>query len=136
MPDDLSFFMADNVEAIEPVEIAVSKRIKDKDGNPVMWKLRPVPTELANKIENECIEVRGIKRNFNLEKYTNKICAAAVVYPDLYNADLQDSWGVKKPEDLLVKILSDKGEFEIVRNVATSSLENEEFEKLVDEAKN
>ena len=36
--------------------------------------------------------------------------AASVVYPDLDNAELQDSYGVKRPEELLLEMVDDPGE--------------------------
>ena len=77
--DELSFFLAENVEQVEPVEIAVSKRIKDADGNPIVWKLKPVPTEIATSIQNECIEGKGKERTFNSLKYEQKMAAASVI---------------------------------------------------------
>ena len=134
--DELSFFLAENVEQVEPVEIAVSKRIKDADGNPIVWKLKPVPTEIATSIQNECIAGKGKERTFNSLKYEQKMAAASVIYPNLHNANLQDSWGVKTPEALLMKMLSDPMEFTIVFSVATGTSSGEAFEELVKEAKN
>ena len=37
--------------------------------------------------------------------------AASVVVPDLYDAELQDSYGVSTPEDLLVALVDDPGEY-------------------------
>lgn len=134
--DELSFFLAENVEQIEPVEIAVSKRIKDADGNPVVWKIKPVPTDVANAIQNECIIGKGRSRDFDSIKYQQKMAAASVIYPNLNNAQLQDSWGVKTPDALLMKMLSDPIEFNIVFAIATGTTSGEAFEELVAEAKN
>lgn len=134
--DELSFFLAENVEQVEPVEIAVSKRIKDADGNPIVWKIKPVPTEIANVIQNECIVGKGKDRNFDMVKYQQKMAAASVIYPNLNNAQLQDSWGVRTPDALLMKMLSDPMEFNVVFAIATGTTSGEAFEELVNEAKN
>lgn len=136
MNDELSFFLAENVEQVEPVEIAVSKRIKGPDGNPIVWKIRPVPTEIATVIQNECMEGKGNDRKFNSLKYQQKMTAASVIYPNLNNAELQDNWGVRTPEALLMKMLSDPMEFTTVFAIATGTTSGEAFEELVKEAKN
>ena len=134
--DELSFFLAENVEQVEPVEIAVSKRIKDAQGNPIVWKIKPVPTEIANVIQNECIVGKGKDRNFDMVKYQQKMAAASVIYPNLNNAQLQDSWGVRTPDALLMKMLSDPMEFNVVFAIATGTTGGEAFEELISEAKN
>jgi hypothetical protein len=40
-----------------------------------------------------------------------KLIAASVVFPDLYDAQLQDSYGVKTPEELVVEMVNDSGEW-------------------------
>ena len=45
----------------------------------------------------------------NSSKYVAELLVSAVVYPDLYNAELQDSYGVKTASDLL-KEMNDKVE--------------------------
>ena len=44
--------------------------------------------------------------------YLAKMVVAATVYPDLYDAELQDSYGVKTPEDLLYAMVDDAGEYQ------------------------
>ena len=37
---------------------------------------------------------------------------ASTVYPDLYDAELQDSYNVKTPEDLIYAMVDDAGEYQ------------------------
>ena len=37
--------------------------------------------------------------------YIQKMIVASIVTPDMYNAELQDSYGVKTPEDLLMAMV-------------------------------
>ena len=69
-------------------------------------------------------------------KYQQKMAAASVIYPNLNNAQLQDSWGVRTPDALLMKMLSDPMEFNVVFAIATGTTSGEAFEELVNEAKN
>jgi hypothetical protein len=47
----------------------------------------------------------------NGNKLTEKLICESVVVPDLLDADLQDSYGVKTPEDLIHQLLDDPGEY-------------------------
>ena len=57
--------------------------------------------------------------------------------PDLYNVELQNSYGVKKPDDLLMAMVDDPGEYNaLVAFVQNLQGFNTSFNDLVDEAKN
>ena len=47
----------------------------------------------------------------NSSRYINKMICAATVSPDLQDADLQNSYGVMTPEDLLYAMVDDSGEY-------------------------
>ena len=62
---------------------------------------------------------------------------ASVVVPDLYDRDLQDSYGAMTPEDLLLALVDDPGEYnDLVAFVQKFQGFNVSFEEKVDEAKN
>ena len=60
-----------------------------------------------------------IKMNFNSAKANILSAVKAVVFPDLLNAELQNSYGVRTPEELIGKMLLP-----------------DEFDRLIDEIKN
>lgn len=69
--------------------------------------------------------------------YIRKMIVASVVAPDLYDAELQDSYGVKTPEDLLLEMVDDPGEYnDLAAYVQKIQGFNVSFEEKVDEAKN
>ena len=47
----------------------------------------------------------------NSALYAAKMLAASVVFPDLNNAELQDSYGVTTPHDLVREMVDDPGEY-------------------------
>ena len=59
------------------------------------------------------------------------------MYPDLYDEELQDSYGVKTPEDLLYAMVDGAGEFQLFE-VGMQKFQgfDKSFNDLVDEAKN
>ena len=98
-------FMKRDLENLER-EYVISERFLDEDGNPIKFKLRPMPTVLEKQLSKECrkIEKNG-KVTFNAEKYENEITVACVVYPDLKDIELQDYYGGNSEIDLLNEML-------------------------------
>ena len=69
--------------------------------------------------------------------YIQKMISASVVMPDLYDAELQDSYGVKTPEDLLLAMVDDPGEYnDLAAFVQKFQGFNVSLEDKVNEAKN
>ena len=48
----------------------------------------------------------------NSTQYIAKVITNSVVYPDLYDMELQDSYGVMTPEELLYALVDDAGEYQ------------------------
>lgn len=140
---DFSIFMAGNVTANETVKYVASKRIKDNDGNGVAWELRAVSSDLDEAIRKECtkkVPVVGKRGQYTQEtdtdKYIGKLCVATTVYPNLNNAELQDSYGVKNADELLKKMLLPGEYTEYKSKVMEVNGYDMSMDDLVDEAKN
>jgi hypothetical protein len=55
----------------------------------------------------------------------------------LYNKELQDSYGVTKPEDLLMEMIDNPVEYNnLLMFIQNNSEDSQSFDELVDEAKN
>ena len=140
--NNLSMFMAPNVETVENSKYAASPRIKGEDGKPVEWEICCIGADEYARIRGNCIKqvpMPGKKNQMTqqLDTYAfqAKICARCTVHPDLNNAELQNSWGVTTPYDLLCKLLT-PGEFDdyVSEVFAVNGFKNEN--ELVDDAKN
>lgn len=142
MSNTLSAFMRPNVEQIANAKFAPSPRFKGEDGKPLEWEIQCISADEYARIRSGCIRqvpVPGKKNQFTqtLDTYAfqSKVCARCTVFPDLNNAELQNSWGVLKPEELVGAMLIG-GEFDDyvteVFRLNGFKAENE----LVDEAKN
>ncbi len=96
---------------------AATESLKDKDGVPLKREIRALTTKDTEKIRNKCtIDVPvpgkpGMYRQKITDKYVPSIIAAAVISPDLNDADLQDSYGVTTPEDLVVEMIDNPNEY-------------------------
>lgn len=139
----LEAFFAQNVEQVEEVERVVSTRFKDENGNPIKWKFKAITSERDAELRKECtkrVQVPGKKGVYtsevDIERYSEKMAVETVVYPDLFNAKLQDSYGVKGAEALLRKMLL-PGEFaELIKIVQEVNGYDTSMDDLVEEAKN
>lgn len=140
---DFAVFMAGNANKEETVNYVASKRYTTKDGKPVEWKIRAIDSDLDEAIRKECtkrVPVAGKRGQHNLEtdtdKYVGRMCVACTVYPDLNDAELQDSWGVKSADALLKRMLLPGEYAEYKTKVMEVNGYDMSMEELVDEAKN
>lgn len=139
---NFSAFMASNVEKIENKKVVVSKRFKDENGKPIEWEIRAITSDENEDLMRRAtvqVPVVGQRGRFTREqdqaKYTGLLLAASVVYPDLNDAALQDSYGVKSPDALIKKMLYPTELGELAQAVANLS-DLESLEDAVEEAKN
>ena len=139
---DFSVFMAGNVEKDEIVEYVASKRFVQK-GKPVAWKLKPINSDLDEKLRKEAtkkVPIVGKRGQYNqeidMDKYLGKMCVTCTIYPNLNDAELQDSYGVKSAEDLLKKMLKPGEYIEYKAKIMEINGYDTSMEELVDEAKN
>lgn len=114
----LSAFMAQNAKKIENIKLVVSDRFVGENGKPEEWEVRCLSSDENDVLQRDCtrqVPIPG-KRNqyrtaFDNNLYGRKLAAACTVYPNLNDAELQDSYHVKCAEDLIVKLLSVPGEY-------------------------
>lgn len=121
-----------------------TKSLCDEKGNPLKWEFKHITSKENEDIREACtteISVMG-KPNMYRQKvktglYIQRMIAASVVVPDLYDSELQDSYGVKTPEDLLLAMVDDPGEYnDLVAFVQKFHGFDVSFKDKVDEAKN
>jgi hypothetical protein len=104
-------FMKQNKTARANTTFPATKSLTDEKGGVLNWEIKPVTTKQDEAIRDSCTSGAGGKERLDISKYLGKLAAAAVLYPDLYDAELQDSYGVKTPEDLLKEMLDTPSEY-------------------------
>lgn len=105
----LTSFLKDNVvDPYQVVEYVVSDRFKDENGTPIKWKLKPMSPDIALQVSDEAVitDIKSKKAEFKTSAYQKNVVVRSVIYPDLNNAELQDSYGVMNGSDLLNKMLN------------------------------
>ena len=141
---DLSRFVKANKIKRENTTFAATKSLVDAKGNPLPWTIKPLTTKENDAIRDECmieVPVKGKPNMFrpklDTSKYIGKMICACVVEPNLYDKDLQDSYGVMSPDDLLKEMIDDPGEYqEFATFVQNFNGFNTTLEDKVEEAKN
>lgn len=137
-------FMKANKVVKENGKYAPTKSLLDENGKPLEWEFKHISSKENEELRESCtieVQVTGkpnlFRPKLNSSKYLSKMIAASVVYPDLYDAELQDSYGAMTPEDLVYAMVDDPGEYnELGMFVQKFQGFNETFEEKVEEAKN
>lgn len=123
---------------------AATKSLCDTDGKPLVWEFRPITSKENEILRDECVidvpitgKPHQYRQKLQSGKYIQKMIVASVAVPDLFDAELQDSYGVKTPEDLLMAMVDDPGEYnELAVFVQKFQGFDTSFEEKVNEAKN
>lgn len=140
---NFSKFMKANKIVKENELHPVTKSLCDDEGKPLEWEFRHISSTENEKIRESCMfEVPTGKANMyrqkiNTSEYVKKMIVASVVVPDLYDAELQDSYGVKTPEELLMEMVDNPGEYnDLAGFVQKFQGFDISFDEKVEEAKN
>ena len=123
---------------------AVTKSLCDEQGEPLKWEFRHITSKENEELRESCmmdIPVTGkpnlYRQKMKSSQYIQKMLAASVVMPDLYDAQLQDSYGVSTPEELLLAMVDDPGEYnDLATFIQKFQGFDISFEEKVDAAKN
>ena len=137
-------FMKANKTVKENGFYAVTKSLCDDDGKPLEWEFRHITSKDNERIREDCTKEVPVPGKPNLYRakinsglYVQKMITASVVMPDLYDKELQDSYGVVTPEELLLAMVDDPGEYnDLAAFVQKFQGFNTSFEDKIDEAKN
>lgn len=137
-------FMKQNKTQKANVWHAPTKSLTDENGESLKWEFRAVSTEKSEEIRDSCLtQVRGkgkkgqFDQKFNMKMYIGKLISACVVFPDLNDVELQNSYDVMSAEELLKAMVDQPGEYAELSSFVQRlcGFEAEEVD-LVDEAKN
>lgn len=139
-----SRFMKANKQAKTNQNYAPTTTLTDENGNPLEWEFRPITSKENEALRDACtieVQVTGKPNMFrpklNTSQYLAKMIVAATVVPDLYDKELQDSYGVMTPEELLYAMVDNAGEYqELTVWMQKYQGFTKTFDEKVEEAKN
>ena len=123
---------------------APTTSLVDENGKPLEWEFRHITSKENDALREACtveVPVTGKPNLFrpktNTSQYVAKMIVAATVMPDLYDKELQDSYGVMTPEELLYALVDNAGEYqELTVWMQKFQGFTKSFDDKVDEAKN
>ena len=141
---NFSRFMKSNKVARANTTYPATKSLVDENGNPLEWTIKPLTTTENENIRESCmidVPVTGkpnmYRPKLNTSKYIAKMVAASIVEPNLYDKELQNSYGVMTPEDLLKEMVDDPSDYnDLVAFIQDYNGFNASLEDKVEEAKN
>lgn len=111
---DITKFLKKNNEAKETFEYAPTKKFVDEKGKSIPWVFKKLNIDEYEKIREECTTINFAdkgKTKFNNTLFNKKFVCESIVEPNVNSAELQDSYGVKKAEDLVTKLFDNAGEY-------------------------
>lgn len=142
MTKSLSAFMAQNAIKVDNRKIAVSRRFIDENGNAMEWEITCITAAENQKIRKDSLRnvpITGKRgqytQDFDTAQYQAKLAARCVVFPDLNDAAVQESYGVMGAEALISSMLT-PGEFDNLILAITELCGFTTEGEQVDEAKN
>lgn len=141
---NLSRFLKENKITKENTKYAPTKSLVDENGEPLEWEIKTITTKENDAIRDDCmieVQIPGkpgmYRQKLNTSKYIAKMICACVVFPDLYNKELQDSYGVMTPEDLIKEMVDNPGEYnDFAEFIQKYNGFDTTLDEKVDEAKN
>lgn len=141
---NFSRFMKSNKVARANTTYPATKSLVDENGNPLEWTIKPLTTTENENIRESCmidVPVTGkpnmYRPKLNTSKYIAKMVAASIVEPNLYDKELQNSYGAMTPEELLKEMVDDPSEYnDLVAFIQDYNGFNTSLEDKVEEAKN
>lgn len=136
----LTAFFAQNAAAAQVEEVVVSDRFQDEHGAAVPWRLRSMTEEENETIRKSCqrkVKDKGVvSYETNTDEYLAKLAVASVVFPDLKNAELQQSYQVMGADQCLRKMLLPGEYATLVQKVQQINGFDKSINELADEVKN
>ncbi|WP_270942515.1 phage tail assembly chaperone [Romboutsia lituseburensis] len=138
----LSAFLSQNAIKIENEKHVVSDRFVI-NGKPVEWEVQPITSQDDELLRKSCtkrIPIPGKNNQFTAEtdfnKYVGLLAVKCTVYPNLNDAELQDSYKAMGADETLKKMLLPGEYADYLSLVQKINGFEQSFEDKVEEAKN
>ena len=140
---NLSAFLAENALKVENIKHIVSKRFVDENKKPIEWEIACITSNEDEQLRKECtkrIPIPGKRGQFTMEidsnLYVGKLAARCTVFPNLNDAELQNSYGVMGADSLLKTMLIPGEYADYLTKVQEVNGFDISFDEKVNEVKN
>ena len=116
---NLKLFLKENRKVRENKKYAPTRAFVDENGKALEWEFRPLDSKEVEQIREDNTYEVSVEGNPNMyrpktnsKKIIEDMIIAAVVEPNLFDQELQDSYGVMTPNDLLHELVEVPGEYD------------------------
>lgn len=141
--NNLKGFLAENAMKVENIKHSVSKRFVGEDGKPLEWEIACITSTEDEKLRKDCtkrVSVPGKRGQFTMETdynmYLGKLAAKCTVFPNLDDAELQNSYGVMGADTLLKTMLTPGEYADYLSKIQEVNGFDISFDEKVEEVKN
>lgn len=137
----LQDFLIENSDVMsKEVEVAISPRFKDKDGNMLKFKVRPMSGDDFGKYQKQStsIKINGRKKetSFDSSKFNMLCITNHCIDPDFKSADMLKKLGVQTPEQAISKVLLAGEIVELGNQISNISGFDVDINDEIEQAKN
>ena len=141
---NLSRFLKQNKTVKKNEKYAPTASLLGEDGKPLEWEFKHITSKQNEELRENCtidVQIKGkpnmFRQKLKTSQYLAEMIVASTVVPNLYNKELQESYEVKTPVELLYALVDDPGEFtELEAWVQKFNGFDQTIEDKVEEAKN
>ena len=138
---DFSAFFARNKKKHDNLKYVASQDFVDANGKPIEWEIKRLSArddEQIRRAATKQIKIRNgsTRSEMDTNVYLRKLTVAAIAYPNLNDAALQNEYDVMGADDLLMEMLTPGEYAELSTKVTEFNGFNVSMQELVDEAKN
>lgn len=125
MATNLSAFLKENVKIESEVGYVASDRIAE-NGKPVEWKIQVLTAQELEKMRDRHTKkvlvpgTREYKEKYDAEGFNSELLTSTIIYPELDDIELQNSWGVNDADQLL-KVMLKPGEYADLANAVSEA---------------
>ncbi|MFC2429634.1 MAG: hypothetical protein ACFNO6_00365 [Anaeroglobus sp.] len=125
MATNLSAFLKENVKIESEVGYVASDRITE-NGKPVEWKIQVLTAQELEKMRDRHTKkvlvpgTREYKEKYDAEGFNSELLTSTIIYPELDDIELQNSWGVNDADQLL-KVMLKPGEYADLANAVSEA---------------
>ena len=146
--NNLSAFFSQNATKVENIKYIVSERFLAEEGDkkakkPIEWEIQCITSSEDEELRKQCVKrvpVPGKKglsiAETDYSAYSCKLAVRCTVFPNLNDAELQNSYGVLGAEALLKTMLTPGEYTDYISKVQEVNGFDITFEDKVEEAKN
>lgn len=137
----LKEFLLENADIItKEVEVPVSPRFKDEDGNLLKFKIKPMSGDDFGRYQKQCTSItinnRKKETKFDSAKFNIMSIVNHCVDPCFKDADLLKGLGVQTPEQAVSKVLLAGEIVELGSQINTISGFDTDINEEIEKAKN